>query len=67
MKTFPDLTACRALIFLSNLSNIDEVNLVANSGKTSLAKETARLIQCFFANCTILLSRNPAHAIILVN
>ena len=35
VKHFSDLTACRALIFLSNSSNIDEVNL---------AKETAKFI-----------------------
>ena len=40
MNPFPALTATQTLIFLSNLSNIDKVNLVANLGKTSLAKGT---------------------------
>ena len=44
MNPFPALTAPFALTFLSNLSNTEEVALVANLGKTSLAKGTA----CFF-------------------
>ena len=37
------------LIFLSNLSNIDEVALVANFSKTFLAKEIARSNNTSFA------------------
>ena len=37
------------LTFLLNLSKIDEVALVANLGKTSLAKETAKPKITFFA------------------
>ena len=38
VNPFPALTAPFPLIFLSSLSNTDEVALVANLGKTSLAK-----------------------------
>ena len=44
----PPLTAPFPLIFLSNLSNIDEVALVAKLGKASLAKGTARSFSVFF-------------------
>ena len=43
-NTFPALTAPFLLIFPSNLSNKDEASFVANLGKTSLAKGTARSI-----------------------
>ena len=36
------------LIFISNLSNIVKVALVANLGEISLAKGTARSISAFF-------------------
>ena len=49
MNHFPAVTAPASLVFLSNLSKIDEVALVANLGKTSLAEETAKLIIFFFA------------------
>ena len=38
LNPFPALTALRPLIFLSALSSIDEVAIVANFWKTSLAK-----------------------------
>ena len=54
VNPFPALTAPFPLIFLSNLSNTDEVALVANLGKTSLAKgktlfnqTTYYITQCF--------------------
>ena len=40
VKSFPAPKAPFPLILLSNLSNIDEVALVANLGQTSLAKGT---------------------------
>ena len=49
MITFPALTAPCPLIFLSNLSNIDEGALFANLGKMSLIKGIARSISAFFA------------------
>ena len=52
MNPFPALTAPFALTFLSNLSNTEEVALVANLGKTSLAKGTARSSYVFFAYIT---------------
>ena len=39
MNPFPALTVPSPLIFLSNLSNTKEVALVANLGKTFLAKK----------------------------
>ena len=39
---FPTLRATCLLIFLSNLTNTDEVALVANLGKRSLVQGTAR-------------------------
>ena len=47
LNFFPALTAPHPLNFLSNLSNSDEVALVANLGKTSLAKGTERSIRAF--------------------
>ena len=47
MNPFPALAAPLLLISLSNLSNTDKVALVANSGKTALAKETAKSIGAF--------------------
>ena len=52
-----------ALIFLSNLSNTDEVALVANLGKITLAKRAARPISTFLPRLLIILPkilpRNP--------
>ena len=48
MNPLPALTAPCPVIFFSNLSNTEEVSLVANSGKTSLAKGTAILVGAFF-------------------
>ena len=42
VKPFPALPRLFPLIFLSNFSNTDEVVLVANLSKTSLAKGIAR-------------------------
>ena len=42
MNRFRTLITPCPLIFISNLSNIDEVALVANLGKTYLAKGTER-------------------------
>ena len=50
------LTAPCPLIFLSNLFHIDEVALVANLGKTSLAKGTTRSISPFLSKLPILLT-----------
>ena len=58
VNPFPALRAPRALIFLLNLSNIDEV---ANLGNTTLTKETASFIGGSLPNFTILLRRNPLH------
>ena len=44
---FPTLIAVFPLIFLSNLSKIDEVALAANLGKSSLTKGTKSLIMLF--------------------
>ena len=44
VNPFPPLTAPFPLIFLSNLSKINEIALVSNLGKTSLAKGTATFI-----------------------
>ena len=52
MNPFPALAVSFALTFLSSLSNTDEVALVANLGKTSLAKGTARSSNVFFAYIT---------------
>ena len=53
MNPFPTLTASCLLTFLSNLSKIDEVALIANLGKTSLAKGTQRLIDAFLPKLLI--------------
>ena len=52
LNTLPALTKVLPLIFLSNLSIPDEVALVANLGKTSLAKGTTRSNNTFFAEIT---------------
>ena len=44
---FPALTAAFPLIFLSNISKMDEVALAANLGKSSLTKGTESLIMLF--------------------
>ena len=49
VNPFSALTAPFPLIFLSSLSNTEEVVLVANLGKTSLAKRTVRSSNTFFA------------------
>ena len=46
---FPTLTDLCTLTFLSNLSVTAETAIVSNLGRTSLAKETARLISAFVA------------------
>ena len=48
VNPLPALTATLPLIFLSNLSNADEVALVSSFGKTSLAKGTARSSNALF-------------------
>ena len=55
MNLLPTLTAPRPLIFLSNLSNADEVALVANVGKTSSPKGTARSNSAPLSNSPITL------------
>ena len=52
VNPFRALTTPLPLIFLSNLSNTDEVALVANLGKTCLAKGTARSNNAFFVEIT---------------
>ena len=63
VNPFPALTAPRPLIFLSTSSNTEEVALVANLGKTSLVKGTARSNNAFFPKLPIILPndlpRNP--------
>ena len=48
MDPFPTLISPCPLVFLSNLSNIDEVAFLANLGKASLAKRTAKSSYDFF-------------------
>ena len=50
VNPFPALPAPFLRIFLSNLSKINEVTLVTNLGKTSLAKGTARFKSAFCLN-----------------
>ena len=52
VNPLPGLTATLPLIFLSNLSNADEVALVSSFGKTSLAKGTARSSNALFTEIT---------------
>ena len=49
MNPLPSHTGPCPVIFLPNLSNTEEVALVANLGNTSLAKETGRSNNTFFA------------------
>ena len=49
VNPFSALTAPSPLIFLSTFSKINKVALVANLGKTSLAKGTTKSISAFFA------------------
>ena len=65
VNTFSALTAPRPFIFLSNLSIADEVVLVTNLGKTSLAKGTAKFNSVFLPKCSIILLRNQSDSIIL--
>ena len=64
---FHALTAPRPLIFLSNLSNVEEIVSVTNLGKTSLSEETARFISALLPNLSIVLPQNPPDLIILDN
>ena len=59
LNTFPALITPFLLIFLSNFCNTDEVDLVANLGKTSLAKEPARFNNTFLFRLPTILPRNP--------
>ena len=61
LNTFPVLAAPHQLIFLLNLSNISAVSLVANLGKISLEKRTARSASAFLPKLPIILPRNPPH------
>ena len=65
MNHLPALTAPFPFIFLSNLSNTGEVPLVANFGKTSLAKGTARSNTTFFPKLPNVLPRDSPERIIL--
>ena len=67
MNHFPALTAPRPLIFLSNVSNIDENALVTNLGKMSLAKGTASFISASLPNIPIALPWNLPDWVILSN
>ena len=49
------LTAPHSLIFLSNLSNVDEVDSIAYLDKTSLATGTAWCISAFLLKFSIIL------------
>ena len=55
MNPFSALTAHCPFILLSNLSNTEEVALVANLGKISLAKGTARSNNVFLPKLPITL------------
>ena len=63
MNPFPALTASCPLIFLSNFSNTAEVALVANFGRISLSKGTARSNNAFLPTLLVALTnalrRNP--------
>ena len=69
VNPFPTLRASTPLLaiasphlfFFSNLCNADEVDLVANIGKISLAKGTARSISAFLPKLPITLPRNPPY------
>ena len=65
VNTFSALTAPRPFILLSNLSITDEVFLVTNLGKTSLAKRRAKFNSVFLPKCSIILLRNQSDSIIL--
>ena len=67
LNLFSALTAPRPLTFFSSLSKIDEVPLVANLGRTSLAKRTARSISPILPKLPIILPINTPNLIILVN
>ena len=49
VNPFSAITALYLLVFLLNLSDTDEVALVATLGKTSLAKRSVRSNNTFFA------------------
>ena len=63
VNTFPPLTALVPapcpLIFLSKLSITDEVALVVNYDKISLAKEAAKFNSAYLPKLPIILPRNP--------
>ena len=59
MNLVPALTAFCPIIFFSNLSNTEEVALVANLGKTSIAKGTARSNNTFLSSVPNVLPRKP--------
>ena len=67
VNPFLALTALCPLIFLSNLSNTDEVALFANLGKTSLSKGAVRSNNTFVIKLPSVLPRNPPERIILDN
>ena len=52
MSRFPAYTTPRPLAFLSIVSNTGKIALVANLGKTFLAKETTRSNNAFFVQIT---------------
>ena len=56
VNPFPAVTSSRPLIFLSDWSFTNEAALVANLGKTSLAKGTVRYISAFLPRSLIVLA-----------
>ena len=59
VNPFPTLTDLFQPIFLSNLSNTDEVALLANLDQTSLAKRTARTDNIFLPKLSIIVNVLP--------
>ena len=59
MNPLHALTAPCPGFFFSNISNREEVVLVANLGKTSLAKATARSNNTFLPSLPNASARNP--------
>ena len=58
VNAFPPLTAPCPLIFLSNLSNTNEIALAANLGKTPLVKVATRSNN-FLPKIPKVLARSP--------
>ena len=58
LNPFPPFTAPYPLIFLSALSNMDEVAMVSNFWKTSLAKGKHGLPVILLAKLLIILTKN---------